>query len=248
MTPRMNGKTVVVTAAASGIGRAIARRLAQDGAATIHCLDIDPAVTRVASEIQALGPSAHSHVLDLTDRTAVPAVFAAIGDVDVLVNGVGSSARDKVGEFATSDPSTWDFVIDTSLKSAMLASRQVVSGMRRRRHGRIVSISTDAWLYPTKNFADYAAAKAGVVGFTRALALEEAVFGINVNAVSPGPVRAGGTAKLPADMLARIVAEVPLGRMGEPEDVAHLVAFLVSDEASWITGQNVAINGGRTMP
>lgn len=251
MTARLAGKVAIVSAAASGIGLAVAKKFIAEGVAVMCCLDRSPAVRDIAAGLGRQGVVVEGTALDLTSRAQVEREFAEIharhARIDILVNGVGSSARDKVSEFADSDPATWEWVIETSLKSAMLASRQVLARMREQRGGRIVCVSTDAWLYPARKFVDYAAAKAGVVGFVRGLALEEAPHGITVNAVSPGPVRAGGTAQLPPDMLARIVEEVPLGRMGEPEDVANLIAFLASEEAGWITGQNIAINGGRTM-
>jgi NAD(P)-dependent dehydrogenase (short-subunit alcohol dehydrogenase family) len=174
---RLAGRVAVVTAAASGIGRASAIRLAEEGASVV-AVDVDPGVAATAKGITAAGFEASSMVLDCSSRPDVERVFSEIeqrsGRVDILVNGVGRSARERLGNFATSDPEVWDMVIRLSLRSTMLCARQVVPGMLARRAGRIVNISSVAWLVPTPYFSDYAAAKAGVVGFTRVLAVEMA--------------------------------------------------------------------------
>lgn len=246
----MDGRVAVVTAAASGIGRAIALRLAREGARLV-AVDRDPRVSEVVAALGAEGIEASAITLDCTDRSGVEAAFAGIqaelGRVDVLINGVGRSAREKLGAFASSDPAMWDLVIETSLKSAMLCSRQVVQGMRERRRGRIVNISSTAWLAPTPFFHDYAAAKAGLIGFTRVLAMEMAPYGVNVNAISPGPIMTPALATQPAGFQDRIIATVPLGGYGAPEDIAAGASYLASDEGRFITGHNLVIGGGRGM-
>jgi NAD(P)-dependent dehydrogenase (short-subunit alcohol dehydrogenase family) len=245
---RYEGKVAVVSAAASGIGRATVNRLAAEGAVVVG-VDIDPGVGDLMATEIANGEGV---TLDCCDRSAVAAAFAGIlarhGRIDVLVNVVGRTAGARRTEFWESDPDVWDFVIDASLKATMICTRQVVPSMRERRSGRIVNIASLAMLAPNPTFADYTAAKAGVVGLTRALAVELAPFNVTVNAVSPGQVdtpatRAGHSPELRAKMSALI----PLGRYGEPDEIASGIAFLGSDDASFITGHNLVISGGRAF-
>jgi NAD(P)-dependent dehydrogenase (short-subunit alcohol dehydrogenase family) len=247
---RYQGKIAVVTAAAKGIGKATAVRLAQEGAYVV-ALDIDPQVADTAAELKREGARAESGVIDCASRSSVEEVFAALlkkhGHVDVLVNVVGRTAGDKRSEFYVSEPETWDFVIDLSLKSTMLCSRQVVPGMRERRSGRIVNIASAAFLAPTPTFADYAAAKAGVIGFTRVLAIEVAPFGVTVNAISPGPIATPATAQHSPELRKKLIATIPLGDYGKPEDIAAGVAYLASDDAKFVTGHNLVISGGRAI-
>jgi acetoacetyl-CoA reductase/3-oxoacyl-[acyl-carrier protein] reductase len=189
--------------------------------------------------------------LDLTNRDQIVDAFARItrdlGAVDVLLNNVGQTARERSSEFWCSKPEVWDFVIGVSLKTTMMCSRQVVPAMRERKSGKIVNISSDSAIIGDTLAAEYAAAKAGVIGFTRSLARELASFQINVNAVCPGPINTRAMARIPKDMLDRAVAAVPMGRLGEPQDIADGVTFLASDQARYITGQVLVINGGRVF-
>lgn len=242
------GKRAIVSAAASGICRATALRLAAQGA-EVACLDIGD-VSATVDEIRAAGGTATGWQLDVGDRAAVVATFAAIeaaqGPTDVLVNGVGMSAAGfGGGEFWCSEPETWDRVIDLSLKSTMHCTRQIVPGMRERRRGAVVNIASVSFLMPTPTFGDYAAAKAGVVGFTRVLAIELAPFGVRVNAVSPGPIETAATKRHPEATRQRVLATIPLGHYGQPEDVAAAITFLASDDARFITAQNLVVGGGR---
>jgi NAD(P)-dependent dehydrogenase (short-subunit alcohol dehydrogenase family) len=245
---RYEGKVAVVTAAASGIGRATVNRLSAEGAFVV-AVDIESGVRDlIGSEIE----SGEGISFDCCDRREVTEAFSDIlarhGRIDVLVNVVGRTAGERRTEFWESDPEVWDFVIDASLKSTMICTRQVVPSMREQRSGRIVNIASLAMLAPNPTFADYTAAKAGVVGLTRALAVELAPFNVTVNAVSPGQVdtpatRAGHSPELRAKMSALI----PLGRYGQPEEIASGIAFLGSDDASFITGHNLVISGGRAF-
>ena len=208
------------------------------------------AVEETAAAIREAGGKAKAWTLDVTDRakviTTLKEIEDAIGPTDVLINGVGrSSAVKGGGEFCESNPDNWAEVIDISLFSTMMICRQIVPGMKARRSGRVVNISSVSWLMPTPTFADYAAAKAGVVGFSRVLAIETAKHGITVNCVSPGPIETAATAKHPPETRNRVMATIPMGHYGQPEDVAAAILFLASDEARFITAQNLVVGGGR---
>lgn len=247
MTGRFQGRRVAITGAANGIGRATALRFAAEGS-ELALLDIeaDP-LAGTAEACRAQGAAAETHVLDLTDEAAVTAAFGRIGRLDALFNNVGQSARERSREFWQSEPATWRFVLEVSLMTTMLASRQVVPQMRERGAGRIVNMSTESAFYGDVGMADYAAAKMGVIGFTRALARELAPYRVNVNAVAPGAIRTRAHDRLPREVIDKVRRSVPMGFVAEPEDVAGVVAFLMSDDARYITGQTLLIDGGRWM-
>lgn len=246
----LRGKVAVVTGGANGIGRASATRLAQDGA-RVALLDLEAeTVESTAAEIgAATGATILPIALDLTDRDAVEAAFGRIraeaGEVDILLNNVGQTARERATEFWCSEPKIWDFVINVSLMTTLNCSRQVAASMRERRSGKIVNIASDSALIGDTGIADYCAAKAGVIGFTRSLARELAPFHVNVNAICPGATKTRGPMRLPEETRRRAVEQVPFGEWCDPEDIANGVAFLASDQARMITGQTLAINGGR---
>jgi len=248
---RLSGRIALVTGAANGIGRASALRLAREGA---HLAVVDreaEALGAVGSAIEAFGVPALTIAADWTDGVAVRAAFAEIrrrfGRIDILFNNVGQSARERASEFHMSAEETWRFVIEVSLLTTMRATRLAVEEMRARRSGRIVNMSTESAFYGDVGFADYAAAKMGVVGFTRSLARELAPYRVNVNAVCPGAIRTRAHDRLPAEVIDRVRTSVPMGYVAEPEDVAGVVAFLASDDARYITGQSILIDGGRWM-
>jgi len=205
----------------------------------------------VERAIEELGRPALAITADWTDAVAVGEAFAAIrrrfGRIDILFNNVGQSARERASEFHMSEEATWRFVIEVSLLTTMRASRLAVEEMRARKSGRIVNMSTESAFYGDVGFVDYAAAKMGVVGFTRALARELAPYRINVNAVCPGAIRTRAHDRLPVEVIDRVRTSVPMGYVAEPEDVAGVVAFLASDDARYITGQSILIDGGRWM-
>lgn len=246
-TPRFTGQRVAITGAANGIGRATALRFAAEGA-HLALLDIEGGpLEATAAECRAKGAAVTTHTADLTERAAVEEAFAAIGPLDILFNNVGQSARERSRQFHESDPDTWRFVLNVSLVSTMLVSRQVVPGMRERGAGRIVNMSTESAFYGDVGMVDYAAAKMGVVGFTRSLARELAPFRVNVNAVAPGAIRTRAHDRLPREVIDKVRNSVPMGYVAEPGDVAGVVAFLASDDARYITGQTLLIDGGRWM-
>jgi NAD(P)-dependent dehydrogenase (short-subunit alcohol dehydrogenase family) len=248
---RFSGRIAVVTGAANGIGRASALRLAREGADLAVVDREGEALHAVGRDIEELGRPALAITADWTDAVAVGAAFAAIrrrfGRIDILFNNVGQSARERASEFHMSEEETGRFVIEVSLLTTMRASRLVVEEMRARKSGRIVNMSSESAFYGDVGFVDYAAAKMGVVGFTRSLARELAPYQINVNAVCPGAIRTRAHDRLPVEVIDRVRTSVPMGYVAEPEDVAGVVAFLASDDARYITGQSILIDGGRWM-
>lgn len=250
MSP-LGGKVAVVTGAANGIGKACATRLAQRGALLVlFDLELDT-LQAVADGLRADGATVVAARVDCTSEEDVAHGFGAavgeVGPVDVLVNNVGQSAREHASEFFESEPSTWRTVIEMSLISTMLCSRQVVPAMRERRSGKIINMSSDAALIGDSGLADYVAAKSGVLGFTRALARELAPFQVNVNAVLPGTIATRAHERMKPDVLDRIKAGVPMGYIAEPDDVANLVSFLAGEESRYVTGQSILVDGGRWM-
>jgi NAD(P)-dependent dehydrogenase (short-subunit alcohol dehydrogenase family) len=248
---RLTGRIAVVTGAANGIGRASALRLAREGADLVVVDREGDPLQGVAREIEGAGRQALPITADWTDAGAVGAAFAAIrqrfGRIDILFNNVGQSARERASLFHLSEEATWRFVIEVSLVATMRATRLAVEEMRARRSGRIVNMSTESAFYGDVGFVDYAAAKMGVVGFTRSLARELAPFQVNVNAVCPGAIRTRAHDRLPREVIDKVRNSVPMGYVAEPEDVAGVVAFLASDDARYITGQSILIDGGRWM-
>ena len=248
---RLAGRIALVSGAANGIGRASAVRLAREGAAVVLVDREAEPLGEAARAVEAAGREALPIIADWTDAAAVGDAIAAarqrFGRIDILFNNVGQSARDRASEFHVSEEATWRFVIEVSLLATMRATRLVVDEMRARRSGRIVNMSTESAFYGDVGLVDYAAAKMGVVGFTRSLARELAPFHVNVNAVCPGAIRTRAHDRLPREVIDKIRQSVPMGYVAEPDDVAGVVAFLASDDARYITGQSILIDGGRWM-
>ena len=247
----LEGRVAMVTGAGRGIGEAIARALAADGAAVAVC-DVDgPTAAASAQRLSEGGARALAVQMDVTDsaavRQAAERITRELGPIDILVNNAG---WDKVEPFVQSTEETWDKVIAINLKGPIRCARAVLDGMIERRRGKIISIGSDAGRVGSSGEAVYSAAKGGVIAFTKTLARELARYNVNVNCVCPGPTDtqlladvAAGNPRL-ADALKRAI---PLGRLGQPKDIAAAVAFLASEGADFITGQTLSVSGGLTM-
>jgi NAD(P)-dependent dehydrogenase (short-subunit alcohol dehydrogenase family) len=242
---RFDGKTAVVTGAGRNIGREIALAFAAEGAAVVVC-DVNTENARDAvREIEEAGGRAMAAVFDVRDRekafACADAALSRFGRIDILVNNAGGSAAllGKLTRFADADPETLDFVIDTNLKGAMNCAQAVLRSMIPRRAGKIVNISSIAALCGLYDRVDYAAAKAGLIGMTRALAMEVGEYNICVNCVSPGAIARGGHVSEHMTFLGEN------GHGGTPRDIAEAVLFLASQD--YITGQNLVVDGGRTL-
>jgi NAD(P)-dependent dehydrogenase (short-subunit alcohol dehydrogenase family) len=248
---RLDNRVAVITGAANGIGRTTALTLARAGA-DIGLLDFDSAGLAAAQgEIEALGRRAAPVPLDCTDPTHVKSAFkqvrAALGPVDILVNGVGQSARGKMTDFADADLETFDFLIGVNLKSCVLCAHEVAGEMIARGSGKIVNIASESAVNGSPRSWDYSAAKAGVIGFTRAIARELAPHGIAVNAVGPGLTRTRAVEEMPKGMIDTIIARIPMRRIAEPEDIANVILFFAGPASDYVTGQTLLVNGGNWM-
>jgi 3-oxoacyl-[acyl-carrier protein] reductase len=243
----MEGRVALVTGASRGIGRAIAQALAARGAHVVAAARGDHAAPAVDA-IAAGGGTAEALALDVTDAAAVTAavadVTARLGHIDILVNNAGIT-RDQL--MLRMKPSDWDAVIATNLTAAFQLTQAVLKPMIRQRGGRVVTVTSVVGQAGNAGQANYAASKAGLIGFTKAVALEVASRQITVNAVAPGLIDTDMTRSLAAGRQEDWAARIPLGRLGRPEDVAAAVAFLASDEAAYITGHVLAVNGGMYM-
>ena len=246
----LQGKTALVTGGASGIGAATARRLAAEGA-RVAIGDLNERGAKdVAGELDGFG-----FALDVADAASVNAGVAAVGEalgeIDVLVNNAGT---DRFAFFVNSDEQLWDLVLGVNLRGVLAVTHAVLPGMQQRRSGSIVNVASEAGRVGSQGSAVYSAAKAGVIGFTKAIAREAARYRVRCNAVAPGPIETPLLNAAPA-MLGEIgerlkqgmVDATALGRCGEPEEVAAAIVFLAGDEASYVTGQTLNVSGGLSM-
>jgi 3-oxoacyl-[acyl-carrier protein] reductase len=243
----LKDKVAIVTGSGRGIGRAIALKLAENGA-TIVVNDIDQSAQTVANEIQATGKNSLAVTADVTSEAdvarMVETAIDAFGRIDILVNNAGINRDQLLMRMSEED---WDRVLDVDLKSVFFCTKAVLRPMLKQRQGRIISIASIVGLAGNPGQANYAAAKAGIIGFTRSVAREVASRGITVNAIAPGFIDTEMTQKLPENQRQELMSRIPLGCLGTPEDVANAVAFLASDEAGYITGQVLTVDGGMTM-
>jgi len=243
----MHGQVALVTGASRGIGAAIAHELAARGMKVIGTATSDDGADKIT---QALSQYADCRgaKLDVNDARSGEALIEAVakehGGVHALINNAGIT-RDQLAMRMKDDD--WDAVLDTNLKAVFRMSRAVMRTMMKQRYGRIVSITSVVGASGNPGQANYAAAKAGVAGMTRALARELGSRGITVNCVAPGFIETDMTAALPEDQQKALLGQIPLGHLGKPADIAHAVAWLVSPQAGYVTGQEIHINGGMYM-
>lgn len=245
----LKGQTALVTGGSRGIGRATSLALAREGAAVmVNYGSSEAEAQEVVEEIHRLGGQALAHRADVSDPGAVSDMFAAatseLGRLDILVNNAGIT-RDGLAMRMSDD--NWGRVIEVNLTGAFLCCRAASRIMLRQRAGRIINVSSVAGVVGNAGQANYSASKAGLLGLTRALARELASRSITVNAVAPGFVDTDMTAVLPPEIRERALAAVPLGRWGEPDDVAAAIVFLASPGGAYITGQVLVIDGGLTL-
>jgi 3-oxoacyl-[acyl-carrier protein] reductase len=248
------GKTALITGASRGIGRGIALRFAQAGCdIAINYLieesrDNAAEAEGVAEEIRALGRKALCVAADVTDFAAVEAmvaeVIAVFGQLDILVNNAGITRDRTLGKL---DPNDWDAVLAVNLTGTFHCTRAVINHMRDRQTGRIISLASVVGLIGNIGQANYAASKAGIIGMTKSVAREVARRGITVNAIAPGFMDTEMTQSIPAEAAAQVVSTIPMGRMGTADDVAAAALFLASDDAVYITGHVLSVNGGLAM-
>jgi len=248
LSAALDGRVSLVTGASRGIGRAIARELAAQGATVLCGARDQEKLAATVAAIVAEGGKALAVPLDVADRASVEAAFAAVlaahGRLDHLVNNAGITRDNLVLRMKAED---WRDVLDTNLTGVFLCTQAALRPMLKQRTGRIVSVTSVVGLTGNAGQANYAASKAGVVGFTKSVAREVASRSITVNAVAPGFVETDMTAAMTDKAREALTSLIPLGRVGQPEDVAAAVAFLVSDRAAYITGQVLSVDGGFHM-
>ncbi len=246
---RFDGKVAIVTGGARGIGRAICDTLAKAGAQIcVADLNLEQAQASAKEISELFGQKTMALQVNVSDtenaRKMVETALSEFSKIDILVNNAGVT-RDTL--IMRMDESDWDLVLDVNLKGAFNCSKAVVRTMVKQRYGRIVNISSVSGLAGQAGQTNYSASKAGLIGFTKALAREVASRGITVNAVAPGFIPTALTVDLPEELKDTIIKNTPMGRMGKPEEVAQAVAFFASDEASYITGQVLSVDGGMVM-
>jgi 2-hydroxycyclohexanecarboxyl-CoA dehydrogenase len=248
---RLKNKVAIVTGAGRGIGNAIAKNFSKEGA-KIVVADLDlGAAASTAGEIEAGGGDALAVEVDVANSASVGAMIkeamVKFGRVDILINNAG---WDKIEFFMDSTEDTWDKVIAINLKGTIICCRAVLPQMMAQKYGKIINISSDAGRVGSSGEVVYSAAKGGVIAFTKALAREMARFGINLNCIAPGPTDTPLFAEVAAGnpkIAEALVKAIPLRRLGHPDDIARAAVFLASDDAKYITGQTLSVNGGLNM-
>ena len=244
---QIQGQLALVTGASRGIGAAIALELARRGMKVIGTATTDEGAAHISSTLAAF-PGCAGKNLNVTDAAGIESLIDSLvkehGGIQVLVNNAGIT-RDMLAMRLKDED--WDAVLDTNLKAVFRMSRGVMRSMMKQRSGRIISITSVVGASGNPGQANYAAAKAGVAGMTRALARELGSRGITVNCIAPGFIETDMTAGLPEEQQKALLGQIPLGHLGKPQDIAHAVAFIASPEAGYITGQEIHVNGGMYM-
>lgn len=241
----LEGKVALVTGASRGIGKAIAQQLAELGAQVLGTATSEAGATAISDYLAEQG---QGFVLDVTDNTSIDQLFADIktqyGSVDILVNNAGITGDNVMLRMKAEQ---WQQVIDTNLNSVFHISKAVLRGMMKARHGRIINIGSVVGSSGNAGQVNYAAAKAGLLGFTKAMAREVASRGITVNTVAPGFIATDMTEQLSDEQKQHIYQQVPAQRLGDPSEIAAVVAFLASEQAGYVTGETLHVNGGMYM-
>jgi 3-oxoacyl-[acyl-carrier protein] reductase len=245
---RLDGRIALVTGASQGIGEAVARRLAAQGARVVLAARSADRLGALAAEITAAGGSAHALTLDVAEPESVPAKLkelpADLAAIDILVNNAGIAADNLLARMSLAD---WERVLRTNLTGAFALTRELVRGMMRRRWGRVINVSSVVGLMGNAGQANYAASKAGLIGFSKALARELGSRAITVNVVAPGYIETAMTGSLPAATRDELAAGIALKRLGHVDDVAAAVLYLASEEAGYVTGHTLNVSGGLYM-
>ena len=244
----LSGRVALITGASQGIGRTCALRLAKEGGTVVAAARNQEKLNELVAEITAAGGKAVPFALDVADeeqvKSTIKAIIAQFGKIDILVNNAGITRDQLVMRMKRAD---WDAVLQTNLTSAYLCIQQVIPSMLKQRAGRIINITSVFGQMGQAGQANYSASKAGLIGLTMAIAREVGSRSITCNAVAPGFIETPMTAVLSDEFKQNAVKQIPLGRVGTPEDVAAAVAFLASDDASYITGHVLSVNGGMLM-
>ncbi len=244
----LSGRVAFITGASQGIGRACALALAESGASLALAARNQEKLAEVVKEVEAKGAPAAAFRMDVSKedevKAAVKAALERFGKIEILVNNAGVTRDTLLLRMKRAD---WDTVLETNLSGAFFCTQAVISSMLKQRWGRIINVSSVFGQMGQVGQANYAASKAGLIGFTMAMAREVASRNITVNAVAPGYIETAMTADLAADLKAKVSEMIPLGRAGTDMEVAHAVRFLASEEASYITGHVLKVNGGMLM-
>lgn len=247
MTKPLQGEIALVTGASRGIGAAIADELAAQGAIVIGTATTEAGAAAIGARLAAGG--GHGRALNVNDAGAVEALIEAIGKefgaISILVNNAGITRDNLLMRMKEED---WQAILDTNLTSVYRTSKAVMRGMMKARKGRIVNIASVIGVTGNAGQANYAAAKAGIIAFSKSLAKEIGSRGVTVNVVAPGFIDTDMTKDLPEDAKAALLGQIALGRLGEPADIARAVAFLAGPSANYITGETLHVNGGMYMP
>lgn len=243
----LDKRVAIVTGAAQGIGRGIADCLAQDGVRIVIADINGQGAEKAAEELRALGGQALAIEADVSKDEEVERMVRRtveeFGGVDIVVNNAFYNEF-TFGEWVEIDPAEWGPAIETTFKSVLRTSKAVIPHMKQKNWGRIINIASEAGKIAAPGVAVYSACKGAVIAFSKTLALEVARYGILVNCVSPGLIKTASSLKTPPEVQRGFLATIPLGRFGQPDEIGHIVAFLASDKASFITGQNYSVNGG----